>query len=161
MRCHRSSRLHMMTNTYLQEVLLYQRHTGLAQAFSQSEFHLRLRYYLVGEYGDTTERPHYHICLFGYPPCAYGQTRLFKNERPCCAWCSGLQDTWSQGNVFSAELNELSIQYCAGYVTKKMTSHEDIRLNGRHPEFARMSNRPGIGVPALQFICEYRNVQSG
>ena len=122
--------------------------------FRKANSNLRLRYYLVGEYGDTTERPHYHICLFGYPPCSYGQTRLFKNQRPCCAWCSGLRDTWSRGNVFSAELNELSIQYCAGYVTKKMTSHEDIRLNGRHPEFARMSNRPGIGVPALQYICE-------
>ncbi len=47
------------------------------------------------------------------------------------------------------ELTAESAGYIAGYVTKKMTKKDDPRLNGRHPEFSRMSNRPGIGAKAM------------
>lgn len=95
-----------------------------------------LRFFAVGEYGDQTQRPHYHCALFGL----------------------GVLDTdfvsrtWNLGYVHVGELNQATARYIAGYVIKKMTHPSDARLNGRHPEFARMSNRPGIGAQAAAVL---------
>lgn len=110
---------------------------------------LRVRYYLVGEYGDVTERPHYHVALFGYPSCHYGVSRYTRTRTQCCSACELVRTSWSLGHVLLGTLSVDSCQYVAGYVTKKMTSPDDARLLGRHPEFARMSNRPGLGYDAL------------
>lgn len=53
------------------------------------------------------------------------------------------------GHTSVSGLTEARALYVAGYVLKKMTHRLDARLDGRAPEFARMSNRPGIGAPAM------------
>jgi len=114
---------------------------------------LKVRYFLVGEYGDQTQRPHYHAALFGFPNCSYGQTRRFRNsDRPCCGVCEIVRTTWGKGHIGLGTLEPESAAYIAGYVTKKMTSPDDPRLHGRHPEFARMSLRPGLGGDAVHEI---------
>ena len=117
---------------------------------------LRLRFYLAGEYGETTWRPHYHVALFGFPTCLRGRTQRPFNKpfgRPlwhdCCPQCFLVGDSWTHGDVDLGMLETDSAQYVCGYVTKKMTHRSDVRLRGREPEFARMSNRPGIGYDAL------------
>lgn len=112
----------------------------------------QIRYYLVGEYGDQTFRPHYHAALFGLPNCRRGITWVSRDGGRCCSMCDIVADSWSLGNVVLAPLNVKTAAYIAGYVTKKMTHKDDPRLEGRHPEFARMSLRPGIGHPALHEI---------
>lgn len=97
---------------------------------------LKIRFYLVGEYGDQTWRPHYHAALFGIGPDAI----------------KIVQQAWNKGHVMLGDLNRHSAQYIAGYVTKKMTQKDDPRLKGLYPEFARMSNRPGIGATAAEDI---------
>lgn len=103
------------------------------------------RYYAVGEYGETTKRPHYHLALFGHPTCTRGSTTPGRSGY-CCEVCSSLQKLWPHGFIHSGTITPQSAAYIAGYVTKKMTAKDDYRLNGRHPEFARMSLRPGIGA---------------
>lgn len=95
-----------------------------------------IRYYGVGEYGDQSFRPHYHVALFGLGP-------EFEEV---------FVKAWGKGLVHVGELNKDSAAYCAGYVTKKMTSSKDGRLCGRYPEFARMSLKPGIGAGAMQSV---------
>lgn len=113
---------------------------------------VKVRYFLVGEYGDVTERPHYHAAIFGYPPCHYLRSRYSSRRSSCCLICDQLRDTWGKGHILSGTLEEHSAQYVAGYVTKKLTAKDDARLKGRHPEFARMSLRPGIGADAIHEI---------
>lgn len=94
------------------------------------------RYFIVGEYGDRSQRAHYHAALFGIGP---GSEEL-------------LSKAWSYGFVDSGDLNPKSAQYIAGYVTKKLTKADDPRLKGRQPEFARMSKRPGLGALAVPLL---------
>lgn len=115
----------------------------------------RIRFYGVGEYGEERFRPHYHLALFGYPPCVNGRSDY---NRPggrvrssCCPQCDAVRDAWGLGGVEVGTLTIQSAQYVCGYVTKKLTSSDRLppALAGLHPEFARMSNRPGIGLNAM------------
>lgn len=114
----------------------------------------KVRYFLVGEYGDETQRPHYHAALFGFPNCGWTRTRQRRSGTPCCDVCDLIHRTWGLGGISLGTLTPESAGYIAGYVTKKMTRQNDERLNGRHPEFARMSLRPGIGADALWEIAD-------
>lgn len=101
------------------------------------------RYYLVGEYGDTTQRPHYHAILFGVA-ATEANRRL-------------IHDCWKKCDYHRCTLDDFTVeraQYVAGYVTKKMTKKSDTRLGGRFPEFARMSLKPGLGATAMPIIAE-------
>lgn len=116
---------------------------------------VRVRFFAVGEYGDTSFRPHYHVCLFGYQSCLRGRTvRKIGTTEPdwanCCRQCELVGRKWGLGNVDLGELNPSTASYCAEYTTKKMTKKDDARLDGRYPEFSRMSRQNGgIGSDAM------------
>lgn len=116
-----------------------------------------IRFYAVGEYGEKSWRPHYHIALFNFHTCTRSRTlrRPYKT-RPewfdCCPVCRLVGKTWGKGDVDLGTLEPSSAQYVAGYITKKMTGANDPRLDGRYPEFARMSLRPGVGFGILDRV---------
>lgn len=121
----------------------------------------KLRFFGVGEYGNETFRPHYHVGLFNFQPCSRGKTIESRTGRrlwfECCPTCRLVGTVWGKGDIEVRDLDAGKSGYLAGYVTKKMTSKEDARLLGRHPEFPRQSRRPGVGavgVPAMAKLIE-------
>lgn len=112
----------------------------------------KVRYFLAGEYGPETFRPHYHAAIFGLAASVAGGVD----------GCAGVvRDTWNLGNTFVGPLSRDGAMYVAGYVTKKMTQGKDKRLNGKYPEFSRMSLRPGIGAPAVPDIARVLDTPFG
>ncbi|UOF80220.1 replication associated protein [Microviridae sp.] len=87
-----------------------------------------IRYFAVGEYGDESWRPHYHLIIFGLSPT--------QDEE--------VKKSWPYGFVQVGTADVGAIKYITGYVLKKMTV-EVKALGGRVPEFALMSRHPGIG----------------
>lgn len=87
------------------------------------------RYYLVGEYGETSFRPHYHLVLF---PAHISQVKHLAN-------------CWKSGFTQVSELSPARARYCANYTAKKLTKGNDPRLAGREPEFRTSSRNPPIG----------------
>lgn len=141
----------------------------------------KIRHFYVGEYGDHGERPHYHLILFGYPSCKYGEPKLkYKNvsyekdgpryyeKNQCtCDSCQLIQSKWKYGFTKNERPRDVKAvgEYACGYVTKKMTNQNneitEHWLNGRHPEFARMSNgggkskEGGIGSKAAKDMAQF------
>lgn len=105
----------------------------------------KVRFFLVGEYGDETHRPHYHLSMFGIGPEQWAL----------------VEDCWTHprskkpyGHVKSMEFHPRTAAYVGGYVTKKMTKAGDPRLGLKHPEYARQSRNPGLGRDALDVIVD-------
>ena len=69
------------------------------------EYQNKVRFFAVGEYGDVSERPHYHIALFNYPSCA--NIRTIHNGN-CCFSCELLRATWKHGHIDQGQLTPSS-----------------------------------------------------
>lgn len=121
-----------------------------------------LRFYMCAEYGEKSFRAHYHYILFGYPTCQNPRPwrRGQKFSQCNCSACGFLHRIWGKGHVFIGKATLESANYCAGYVTKKMTKPDDHRLiretvdevTGEvstaifNPEFRKSSTRPGLAA---------------
>lgn len=42
---------------------------GFIRSLRKRDKAIKVRYFACGEYGERSGRPHYHLALFGYPPC--------------------------------------------------------------------------------------------
>lgn len=114
---------------------------------------VKVRFYLAGEYGETTLRPHYHAIVFGIglsdldDLCEHGTNEV--GDRYYIS--PTLSQTWSLGFVLVADVSWRTCAYVARYVTKKWTGAWSIDYAIRNciPEFSLMSRKPGIGAEYL------------
>ncbi len=111
-----------------------------------------IRYYLVGEYGSQTYRPHYHAILYGFSLDDFSDKQLVGVNEFHQAYFSSpkLEDIWGKGFITLSAVSWQTCAYVARYVQKK--SYSD--AFGMSPyvdfanvpnEFSLMSRRPGIG----------------
>ena len=121
-----------------------------------------VRYYYCGEYGDQTQRPHYHAALMG-PQFLDREEFAHRSGAPVFK-SELLEDTWKLGLTEITPLSSGGARYICGYLQKKVRNH-GYTSDGRDPwanaytrvdpvtgelhdvqeEFADMSRRPGIG----------------
>lgn len=109
-----------------------------------------VRFFAAGEYGETTQRPHWHALLFGV-----GWSDTF----PVGLGLYGSHDLekhWPYGFSSIGEVTHQSAAYVASYTIKKVTGpaaaehYKRVHLATGEivavaPEMARMSLKPGIG----------------
>lgn len=110
---------------------------------------LGIRYFLAGEYGDRTMRPHYHAIMMN---CPLNDIRFIGNNKlGMPLYTSDLMtETWGFGHVTIGRMTWQTAAYVARYTLKKASGDTDALYEklGLEPEYTVMSRMPGIG-------CEY------
>ena len=115
------------------------------------------RYYGCGEYGPSTLRPHYHLCLFGLD---FNDRVKMKYDAKTKLWLYAsdqLTDTWGLGHTSVGDVSFQSAAYVARYIMKKQYGARSAYnyctydaetgevIAEREKEFPMMSTRGGIG----------------
>lgn len=114
--------------------LLCKKHVqDFLKRFRKLIYPYKIRYFIVGEYGEQFGRPHYHMLLFNLPRFFDLKGLLIKS------WtlCSPTQ--WSMPNVIG-EITDASINYCAKYC---VSNSNEVPYKFR--TFMLSSRKPGIG----------------
>lgn len=90
----------------------------------------KLKYYMCGEYGDQSGRPHYHSILFNLP------RELIEDQ-------SHIERLWGHGGVQVAVCNVKTIAYVTKYIDKRLYKNTQDGLDDRELEYSAMSKRLG------------------
>lgn len=114
-----------------------------------------VRFFVGGEYGETTFRPHYHACLFGV---GFLDRTLLKTSGSGCKLytSSTLEKLWPYGMSSIGDVTFESAAYVGRYCVKKVTGKNAKEYYERicpdtgeiyqlMPEFSRCSLKPAIG----------------
>lgn len=100
----------------------------------------KIRYFMAGEYGSKSYRPHFHIVLFNYKPqdlCNSwkdGKTTLWRSAE--------VEKLWGKGFVSVGTVMEIgAMKYTAKYLTKTRVLPQKYK---QAPEYVQASTSPGI-----------------
>ncbi|QXP08623.1 MAG: replication initiator protein [Arizlama microvirus] len=113
------------------------------------------RFFMCGEYGEQTRRPHYHAILFGLE---LKDLKRWGGTDTMPTWTSDvLTKSWGKGMIVLGQVTTQSANYVARYNLKKINGDRaeahyrwaDPETGEQHqlrPEFCQMSRKPGIGA---------------
>lgn len=122
----------------------------------------KFRFFLCGEYGEKTKRPHYHAVILGY---SFPDKKFYKESKTGFPMYKSklLADAWQdQGFSDIGSVTPTSTAYTARYILKKQTGlaavHHYNKIDKdtgeiseeREPEFTKMSLQPGLGTPWIE-----------
>ncbi len=99
--------------------LVKSHHQNFMKRLRQRYPKTKIKYYMCGEYGDYTARPHYHTALFNL---SFPDEILYSHNHGLPLYTSEiLEKTWRQGFATIGTLDYEAAEYIAGYVVKKIT----------------------------------------
>lgn len=106
----------------------------------------KIKYLACGEYGDSKERPHYHILIDGI--CGWDVWTKDKKRRIDCSFDMKniILKAWNKGIVKVGQASKKSIRYVCGYIDKKYGKEKNKKIyedTNRIPPFKLQSM--GIG----------------
>lgn len=116
----------------------------------------KIRFFMCGEYGEETNRPHYHYIIFGLDfSDKYVHAVNFRGDLKYRS--PMLEKIWTKGNSEIAEVNFETCAYVARYIMKKHFGADadffmtDLRLNSRVCQ--ESLELPQIGLRNIQETC--------
>lgn len=91
----------------------------------RKKYDVDLTYYITGEHGETSQRPHYHAIFFQdkeIPGLRFYADNLFISDE--------FAKVWSHGNcLISKQVNERSIKYTIAYTMKKLGEEKIVLMS--------------------------------
>ena len=110
----------------------------------------RLRFFLAGEYGPKTHRPHYHAIIYGLTLSDFKDCRIkdFNKLGQPRYISKSFEKIWGNGYCVLAPVNWNTCAYVSRYTMKKVYKSENPNAYSpdQLPPFCTMSRRPGIGL---------------
>ena len=88
------------------------------------------RYFMCGEYGDRTRRPHFHYLFFMSDPLPDLRPPTLietggKRPPPDVMTCDFLRNAWSNGHISVSPVNPARIAYVCRYTLKKLNALDE------------------------------------
>lgn len=117
----------------------------LRKSFPDKKF----RYFVAGEYGPKTHRPHYHAIVFGISLNDLDDLQFLKFNGLGQAYYTSpqIEKIWGNGYIVLSEVTWHTCAYVSRYVLKKRgKSNTYVVATGVEPEFNLSSRKPGIGL---------------
>lgn len=105
----------------------------------------RIRFFMCGEYGPQTLRPHYHALLFN---CDFRDRKVAGKSRTGFDFYTSeaLSSLWKLGHATVQDMSPATAGYCCSYVFDKVTGDlAEAHYGLRKPEYCACSLKPGIG----------------